>query len=40
MLMEVALGDAPPERVQAALDEAAADAQVEISVRELDAEAL
>ena len=40
MLMEVALGDAPPERVQAALDTAAADAGVEISVRELDQEAL
>ena len=40
MLMEVALGGAPPERVQAELDAAAADAGVEISVRELDQEAL
>jgi glycine cleavage system transcriptional repressor len=40
MLMEVSLGDASAERVQAALDEAAADAKVEISLRELDSEAL
>jgi glycine cleavage system transcriptional repressor len=40
MLMEVALEGAPLERVQAALDEAAGDAEVEISLRELDSEAL
>ena len=40
MLMEVALGDSPVERVQAALDEAAGQAEVEISLRELDSEAL
>ena len=40
MLMEVALGDVAPEQVRAALEEAGAEAQVEVSIRELGAEAL
>ncbi len=40
MLMEVALGEAAPQEVRDALEEAAAEADVEVSLRELDAEAL
>lgn len=40
MLIEVALGDTSPDGVQSALATAAADAGVEVSMRELDAEAL
>lgn len=40
MLMEVAVGDASVEGVRRALDDAAADAEVEVSLRELEAEAL
>jgi len=40
MLMEVALGDATVEEVRGALEEAAAEAEVEVSLRGLEAEAL
>jgi len=40
MLIEVALGDASADQVQSALAAAAADAGVEVSMRELGAEAL
>jgi glycine cleavage system transcriptional repressor len=40
MLMELALGDAAPTAVEAALSEFAAEAKVEVSLRELGAEAL
>ncbi len=40
MLMQVSLGEAPIERVRAAVGEAAAEAGVEVSLRALDAEAL
>jgi glycine cleavage system transcriptional repressor len=40
MLMEVALGEASADAVEAALREAAAEAQVEVSLRVLEAEAL
>jgi glycine cleavage system transcriptional repressor len=40
LLMEVALGDADPARVQSELDAVSSDARVEIGMRPLDAEAL
>jgi glycine cleavage system transcriptional repressor len=40
MLIEVALGDAPVDEVKSTLADAAAQAGVEVSMRELDAEAL
>lgn len=40
MLMEVALGDTSAEEVEAALRKAADEAQVEVTLRELEAEAL
>jgi predicted amino acid-binding ACT domain protein len=40
LLMEVALGDADPQRVESALDEVSRDAAVEVGMRPLDAEAL
>src|SRR5687767_7855948 len=40
MLMELALGEAAPESVEATLAEVAAGARVEVSLRELGAEAL
>jgi len=40
LLMEVALGGADPERVEAALQAVSRDAQVEVGMRPLDAEAL
>jgi glycine cleavage system transcriptional repressor len=40
MLMELALGDASPAEVDAALERVAAEAEVEVSLRELAADAL